>query len=193
MVSPAKSLPTTEQAKPYPLTADQFADFFAIMGGLYGHQWRSQYGDNPSGAGAAVWKSGLSSLTAEQISLAVKHYRKISISSDWPPNVIEFRRKALNIPSLAAIKLALRNSDKTPFSRLVWTHIDGHRWRNASAAECDRMAADAYTLACEAIERGEQLPVESLELAHDKEAAAKAERELYDKKHQDRLRELGAA
>lgn len=141
------------------MTDQKFAEFFAVMAGIYGHKWVSQYGTDTDSVSARVWRDGLASLELVQIGAAVRHYKNQSIAATWPPSIPEFRREALGLPSLAAYRHALINKQVSPFTLLASRYVDSYRLRNASSKEHDKLTEEAYQLACEAIERGEDLPV----------------------------------
>lgn len=174
------------------MTDRKFAEFFAVMAGIFGHKWTSQYGQNPDGIAARVWNDGLSGLSLKQIAEAVKHYKNQSIADAWPPSLPEFRQVAYGLPSLAQARHDLRQGNATPFTKILWRFIDGYRWKQASYDAADRMAAEAYELAVKAITSGEELPSEeTAALGFDHEAKERAEREKYDRLHMERLKELG--
>lgn len=174
------------------MTDRKFAEFFAVMAGIFGHKWTSQYGTDPDGITARVWNDGLSGLSLKQIAEAVRHYKNHSIADAWPPSLPEFRQVAHGLPSLAQARHDLRSGTATPFTKAMWRFIDGYRWKQASYDVADRMAAEAYQLAVAAITSGEPLPDEqTAALGFDHEAKQRREREMYDQRHMERLRELG--
>ena len=175
------------------MTDRKFAEFFAVMAGIYGHKWVSQYGTEPDGISARVWNDGLSGLSLKQIAEAVRYYKNQSTSAVWPPSLPEFRQVAFGLPSLAQAKHDLRNGTATPFTKVLWRFIDGYRWKQASYDAADRMAAEAYELAVAAVTSGEPLPDEqTAALGFDLEAKQRAEKELYDREHRRRFEELSA-
>lgn len=141
------------------MTDQKFAEFFAVMTGIYGHKWVSQYGTDTDSISARVWRDGLASLEILQVASAVRHYKNQSIGAAWPPSVPEFRCEALGLPTLAAYRHAMVSKQVTPFTLLASRFVDSYRLRNSSAKEHDKLIEDAYKLAMEAIERGEELPV----------------------------------
>ena len=174
------------------MTDRKFAEFFAVMAGIFGHKWVSQYGQDPDSIAARVWNDGLTGLSLKQIAEAVKHYKNRSIADAWPPSLPEFRQVAYGLPSLAEARHALRTGTATPFTKVMWRFIDGYRFKQASYDAADRMASEAYELAVKAIITGEELPSEeTAALGFDQEAKERAEREKYDRLHMDRLRDLG--
>jgi hypothetical protein len=55
------------------------------------------------------------------------------------------------------------------------------------------MLNEAYELAVEAVLAGEQMPESDLAISHDAEAVKRAERQLYDMQHFNRMKEFEAA
>lgn len=138
------------------------------MGGLYGRTWTASNGDDPTGVAGQQWAATLAGLTRTQIDRAIEACRREG--SDWPPGAPRFKAMALGVPSESAVRFELRgDSDRSPFTRLVWTFIDSHLFRMASADQAGRMIRDAYELAREAVMRGEPMPAEPVAtLEHDK-------------------------
>jgi hypothetical protein len=142
-----------------PAMSDQkFAEFFAVMSGIFGHKWISQVGTNPDGISARVWRDGLSSLEIPQIAEAIQHYKNNSLSAVWPPSLPEFRLQALGLPSLNAYRHLLATGQVTPFTLLANSFLDAYRLKLASAKEHDALTERAYWLSCEAVEHGAALP-----------------------------------
>jgi hypothetical protein len=173
------------------MTDRKFAEFFAVMSGIYGHKWVAQYGNEPDGISARVWNDGLDGLTLPQIANAVRYYKNTSVTAVWPPSLPEFRSVALGVPTLAKVKHDLRTGTATPFIKILWRFIDGYRWKQASYEAADRMAAEAYELAVACLTGGEPMPDElQAALSQDKEAQDRAEKEAYDRQHFNRLKDL---
>lgn len=130
------------------------------MTGIYLHRWTAAAGEVPSeGPAGALWARGLRGLTDAQ----VRHGIAACVASgdDWPPSLPAFRAMCLDIPTLAAVRAAMRGPAPEALRRflaLVWSHLDGYRLRQAPAEKADRMIADAYSLARDAVLRGEPLP-----------------------------------
>lgn len=140
------------------------------MGGLYGRTWAASNGDDPTGVSGQQWAATLAGLTRTQIDRAIEACRREG--SDWPPGAPRFKAMALGVPSESAVRFELRGDNgRSPFTRLVWTFIDSHLFRMASADQAGRMIRDAYELAREAVMRGEPMPDEPVAaLTHDKPA-----------------------
>lgn len=128
------------------------------MGEIYGHRWASSYGDNPDETGGATWAKGLAGITPAQLADGLNAC--IASTDPWPPTLPEFRARCLGIPSLARVRLELRDGSPSRFTRLVWHGIDGYRFRQAPSEQADRLLRDAYALACEHVMRGGELPQE---------------------------------
>lgn len=156
----------------------------------YGHAWVSMYGDRASGDAGKLWAETLSTLTVAQIKTGLEACAR---GGEWPPSMPKFRLLAIGVPSLAQAKHDLRTGNTTPFSKVMWRFLDGFVYRQATYRDADRMAGEAYEMAVAALTGGETLPDElQAALMHDHEAAARAEKEAYEKRHMQRMRELGA-
>lgn len=142
-----------------PAMNDQkFAEFFAVMAGIFGHKWTSQYGENPENISARVWNDGLSELSLQQIAFAIRHYKNHNVTAIWPPSLPEFRSVALGIPTLGQIRFDIARKNKTPFTQLVWQKLDGYLLARADQRMADSMIREAYELALIAVVNGEPLP-----------------------------------
>lgn len=150
------ALPSRESAATAPpLGATAARTLWVRMAEIYGHRWSSAYGEDSSLDGAAgTWAKGLAGVTPAQVAAGLNAC--IASSDPWPPTLPEFRAKCLGIPTLAAVRL--NPEAQTPFNRLVWQHLDGYRFRNASADAADRMLRDAYEQAREHVMLGGALP-----------------------------------
>ena len=140
------------------------------MAEIYGHRWTSAYGDDAGASAGRTWAKGLAGLTPMQIGKGIDAV--IISSDDWPPSLPAFRALCCEIPSLASVRTELLATDslRSPFARLVWSHLDGYQWRHADADRADRLLRDAYTQAREHVMRGGELPPEpAAEIAHQPE------------------------
>ena len=130
------------------------------MAEIYGHRWTSAYGDDAGGSAGQTWAKGLAGLTPRQIG----HGLDVAIASpdDWPPSLPAFRAMCFDIPDIAVVRaqLADRGPALSRFARLVWQHIDAHRYRRADAATADRLLREAYGTARDHVMRGGELPPE---------------------------------
>ena len=150
-----------------PLPRDLLDFVWLRMAARYGHAWVSQYGPAPDGPVGAEWRETLGALTREQIDEGFR--TDATRGADWPPSSAAFRRRCLGIPTLAKVRHELRPGNPTPsrFARGVWQRIDGWTYQRAEAEKADRMVREAYELTCEAVMRGEPLPVEPVaEIEH---------------------------
>jgi len=133
------------------------------MADVYGHRWVSSYGADPQKGAGQTWAKGLAGLTGHQLAAGIESC--ITSAESWPPTLPEFRALCLGIPPLAAVRLD--REKVTPFTRLVWQHLDGYRMKQVSADQADRMLRDAYELAREHVMRGGALPEPSKAIAHE--------------------------
>lgn len=137
------------------LPTDAIDALWIGMADVYGHRWTSAFGADPSTGAGSTWSIGLAGLTAQQVGQGVQAC--IASSEPWPPTLPEFRAMCLGIPSFAAVRL--ENGDtRSPFTVLVWQHLDGYAYRQASLERADRMLREAYELAREHVMRGGALP-----------------------------------
>ncbi len=143
-----------------PLPRDLLHFVWLRMAARYGHAWVSQYGPAPDGPVGAEWRETLGALTRDQIDEGFR--TDAARGADWPPSSAAFRRGCLGIPTLAKVRHELRPGNPTPsrFARGVWQRIDGWTYQRAEAEKADRLVREAYELTCEAVMRGEPLPVE---------------------------------
>lgn len=161
------------------------ARFWLAAIGVWGYKWTSHHGDlpvNDDGSftiGGLLWARGLAEFSEPQITAAIE--RAITLGSEWPPNLPEMRTLCFGIPSLADVRDdATRAPEyRSAFTRLVWQHIDGFRYRQASIELADRMLRDAYELAREHVMRSGALPGDVAgELAHEKREVVPASPEV---------------
>ena len=132
----------------------QVETLWGRMAAIYGHRWTSSYGDDPAGMVGDTWAAGLSGLAGGQLARGLEAC--VASSDPWPPSLPDFRAACLGIPPLAAVRLDAGKA--SPFARLVWQHLDGHRYRQSSADQSDRLLREAYELAREHVMRGGELP-----------------------------------
>lgn len=135
------------------------------MADIYGPRWVTAYGADPRKGSGDTWARGLAEFTPAQIAAGVDAC--IASTSPFVPTLPEFKAMCYGIPSFAAVRL---DRDKvTPFTRLVWQHLDTYRMKQVSADQADRMLRDAYELAREHVMRGGALPEPSVEIEHKSE------------------------
>lgn len=148
------------------LTATAARTLWVRMAEIYGHRWTAAYGEETGPDGAAgTWAKGLAGVTPAQLAIGLSAC--IASSDPWPPTLPDFRAKCLGIPAFAAVRL---DADRaTPFTRLVWQFLDGHRYRTSPADKADRLLHEAYELAREHVMRGGELPEDAAgEIGHEK-------------------------
>lgn len=129
---------------------------------MYGHTWASQYGTRPEGIAADTWAGVLAGLGPEQLASGLRACA--ASGSEFPPNAPRFRAMCFGLPTFAQVNaeiLTTTTATRSPFARLVWSHIDGYVHRHASAKEAERMRRDAYELACSEVMDGKPLPLEA--------------------------------
>jgi hypothetical protein len=136
------------------------------MAEIYGHRWTSAYGDNPNEGAAQTWAKGLGGIHPRQLADGLRNC--LASADPWPPTLPEFRAMCLCIPTLAAVKLDIRATEHSQFTRAVWANIDPYRYRQSSAEVSDRMLRDAYDLTREQVMRGQPLPEPSLAITEEK-------------------------
>lgn len=135
------------------------------MAEIYGHRWTSAYGEDAGAGAGQTWAKGLAGLSPAQIAVGVE--AALVSADEWPPTLPAFRAMCFAIPAFAAVRAELyaRDSDRSPFSRLAWSHLDAHRFRMADADKADRLLREAYEAAREHVMRGGALPEPLVELA----------------------------
>lgn len=140
------------------MNEQKFAEFFAVMAGIFGHKWSSQYGEDPTSITARVWNDGLASLSLKQIANGIKHYKNVSITAVWPPSLPEFRCNALDIPSLAQARYNVTQRHTDGFTRMVFSKIDTYLLARADQRLADQIIREAYEVAVFAVMNGDLLP-----------------------------------
>lgn len=125
---------------------------------MFGHTWTSQYGPKPHGIGGDTWATALGGVTPAQLADGLR--ATLALGGEFPPSAPKFRAMCFSIPSLAVVRNEIlgRDTERTPFGRLVWQHLDTYRARHADADKADRMVRDAYEIAREHVMRGGALP-----------------------------------
>ncbi len=134
------------------------------MAGIFGHRWTAAMGESPDeGNAGALWAAGLKGMSDQALRRGIDAC--VHGADDWPPSLPAFRRMCLDVPSLAQVQLAVRSNDPGAwpeglrrFMVLVYRHLDSYRLRMTPADRADRMIADAYGLARDAVLRGDPLP-----------------------------------
>jgi len=124
------------------------------MGAAFGHRWTSAYGEESRGTAGRLWAAELAGMSREQIDTGLSACR--NAADPWPPSLPQFKAACLGIPPLPAVRLDGERVE--PFTVLVWSFLDGYRYRAVSADQADRMLREAYDLAREHVMRGGDLP-----------------------------------
>lgn len=149
-------------------------DLWVRMAGMYGYKWTSAFGDSPEHGddsghtpgdltiAGEMWSLALAGLSRAQVAQGI---RRCLVSSDrYIPSAPEFRALAMGIPTEARVRLVIKDINKLEdpqllsFCRLVWTFIDGWRFRTADRHTEAMMVRDAYELAREHVMAGGGLP-----------------------------------
>jgi hypothetical protein len=143
------------------VTDVELAQLWAVMLATYGHRWESAYGRHPVGVTAATWDTALADLHPTEIADGARQC--LTFGDGWPPTLPEFRALCLGIPSLAEARADMSTSDteRRPFTRLLWQHLDGWAFGRADTDRAERMFRDAYELARSQRLAGAQLPAPS--------------------------------
>lgn len=135
------------------------------MAVLYPALWPQRNGDMPQDldtgeltVAGEVWRELLAGMTAEQLQCGLR--RCVLRHSEFPPQPQEFRALCLGIPTLAEVRVLLRDdgTTKPPFVVLMFQHLDYYNWRMADERTAARMLADAYATAREHVMAGGALP-----------------------------------
>lgn len=128
----------------------------AAMVSSFGSKWTTTHGDNFAATSGQFWALELAGLTERHIQRGIA----VTVRSDWPPTLAEFRAACLGVISLAAVELQRAGPpvDQQPFTVLVNRHIDTTEIRMADPQRRDRIVARAYAMAREHVLAGGALP-----------------------------------
>jgi len=148
-----------------PLPEQLLRRLWQRMAEIYGHRWVSAYGDDAGAGAGRTWAKGLAGITAEQIAIGLS--AALASADEWPPTLPRFRAMCFDLPSFAAVRAEInaRHSRRSAFAMLVWSRLDGARYRLADSDKGDRLLREAYDLAVEHVVRGGALPESREELA----------------------------
>ena len=108
---------------------------------------------------ADTWSQALAGISEAQIGDGLRAC--MASGDEYVPTPMLFRARCMGIPSLAFVRLSLRDNRlvaPTPFVRLVWSLIDAYAMARATQSGANRMMQDAYQLASEHVMRGGELP-----------------------------------
>lgn len=143
------------------LAAPLLAELWVRMHVVYPHKWGAAVGQTHEGVAGAMWATELAELSAGQIAHGLKAC--LASPDEWPPGPGEFRAMCLGVERFADVLDELRPNGPKPsrFTRMVWSRIDGHRYRSASGSGAqEAMVRTAYDQARKALLKGEPLPDE---------------------------------
>ncbi len=153
-----------------PLAASALETLWARMAEIYGHRWASAYGAEPS----ETWAKGLAGITPRQVADGLNAC--LRSADPWPPSLPQFRGMCFGVPELFAVRAELLAhlrpgaSVPSPFARLVWSMLDGYRWRQSDADKADRMLREAYEQARAHVMSGGPLPEKPVAAIEQQEA-----------------------
>lgn len=135
------------------------------MAEIYGHKWTSAYGEDAGASAGQTWAKGLAGLTGTQIAFGLS--AALASADEWPPTLPKFRALCFGIPSFGVVRSEInaRDSKRSPFAMLVWSRLDGVRYRAADADKADRLLREAYDESVEHVVRGGDLPEARIEIA----------------------------
>lgn len=164
MLAPAASR-AISMSSVEPLAEPLLRRLWQRMAEVYGHRWVSAYGDDAGAGAGQTWAKGLAGLSAVQIADGLT--AALASADEWPPTLPRFRAMCFGLPSFPAVRAEVnaRNTRRSPFAVLVWSHVDAARYRMADADKADRLLREAYDLATEHVVRGGALPEPREELA----------------------------
>ena len=138
------------------------------MAEIYGHRWTSAYGESSDMDGAAgTWAKGLDGITPEQVGIGLQAC--ITSADPWPPTLPAFRGMCLGIPSFEVVKADI-GTRKHGFTRMVWQHLDHWMFTRADQRDAERQLRSAYDFARERRMCGDEFPIESVQIEHEKPA-----------------------
>lgn len=149
---------TSSKAKPSASLADYV---WLHMAGIFGHAFTSAFGDNSRSHAGAEWATALAGFNRAQIDRGLDACR--NSGAEFPPSATRFKAMCLGIPTFAQVNaeiLTATGATRSPFSRLVWSHINAYAHRHVGAKEAERMRRDAYELACSEVMDGKPLPLQ---------------------------------
>lgn len=146
------------------------------MAAIYGHRWTSAFGercDDDAGAltvAGDTWARGLAGVAEGSIGVGLN--AALMAADPWPPTLPAFRAMCLGVPSLGETRINILKKVRTPFTILVWQHLDNFHFHRADKEKADYMLKDAYEIAREHVMSGgglPELPIAEIETAESKE------------------------
>lgn len=128
---------------------------------MFGHTWSSAYGTQPEGMISDTWAAALGGLSTDQLAAGLNAC--VAEGNEFPPNAPRFRCMCLGVPPFAQVKLEIHapQAERSPFTRLVWSFVNGYAYRHAPMDKAERLLHEAYELAKESRMRGAPLPASS--------------------------------
>lgn len=128
----------------------------AAMVSSFGSKWTTTHGDNFAATSGQFWALELAGLTEKHIQRGIA----VTIRSEWPPTLAEFRAACLGVIPLSAVELQRAGpaADLSPFAVLVGRFIDYSEHRMADPQRRDRIVSRAYAMAREHVLAGGALP-----------------------------------
>ena len=177
---------TTAKVSSEPTPAVWLRRLWERMTSAYPFKWAPAMGDSPQHPATLpdgsphpqagqltvagdTWARGLAGLTGEQIGRGLEGC--INSGNPWPPTLTEFKARALDIPSFAAVSADSANAGarRMPFTTEVFRRIDLWSYRQAPEIVADKLLKRAYDDVFEDVMRGLQLPAPLPEIEHDDE------------------------
>jgi hypothetical protein len=77
----------------------------------------------------------------------------LATADEWPPSLPAFRKMCCGIPTFGQVAWELQTPQTrghaSPFSHLVWSLLDHHRYGHATVDVADRLLTRAYRVAVE--------------------------------------------
>lgn len=102
------------------LKPEHISKLWIKMVRIYGHRWRSSFGDADDG----TWLTGLKHLTPEQLATGLSDC--IVKGGEWPPSLPEFRSMCLQLPRIEAIVQGALNGSRDPICERLRKMVDSH-------------------------------------------------------------------
>jgi len=141
------------------------------MLGIYGNTWSSQFGLSPARgreltqAGKA-WSESIAGLTPKNVAAGVAAAQRSG--NEFPPNAARFRVLALGLPTITQVESELGpGQDRSPFTVLVWSKLDQHRYRTGDGRDQHRLVVAAYEAALRHVHAGNPLPEPMQAISHE--------------------------
>ena len=169
MNAPLTTSLTSTEALPTTWVERIFDVMLATFGKKFIDQW---VGVEPEKL-QAHWAAKLAGYAPAELKRGIDALEKLTFA----PTLPEFRALCLGIPSLAAVRDDLRRVDaeRMPFTAMVWCHLDGWAYRHADGAKAERLLAEAYATAREAVMRGDATAAREAAMRHMVNAAHRIE------------------